>query len=88
MRRTRAAFDAERAIVEGRAVDALLAVAAVRKASLIVIGTHGRRGFARLFVGSTTEGVLRATEIPLLVVRAHYDPCLSGNWMNKSKANA
>ena len=62
-------IDAAYAIVEGRPVDAILAAPAARKASLIVIGTHGRRGLARLFVGSTTEGVLYATEIPALVVR-------------------
>ena len=63
-RRARVASNAEYAIVEGGPVDAILAAVAARKASLIVIGTLGRRWLARLFVGSTTEGVLRATEIP------------------------
>ena len=67
-------IEAEYAIVEGRPVDAILAAAAARKANLIVIGTHGRRGLVRLLVGSTTEGVLRATGVPVLVVRAEDKP--------------
>lgn len=34
---------------------------------LIVMGTHGRTGVARLFIGSTAEAVLRAATIPVLV---------------------
>ncbi|WP_448563959.1 universal stress protein [Trichothermofontia sp.] len=41
---------------------------------LVVMGTHGRRGFDRLFVGSITEGVLRNTHTPLLVIRAEVEP--------------
>jgi nucleotide-binding universal stress UspA family protein len=58
-------------VVEGRPVDAILTAAAGRAADLIVMGTHGRRGLQRLFLGSTTEGVLRATDVPVLVVREH-----------------
>ncbi len=38
------------------------------EADLIVMGTHGRRGFARWFLGSTAERTLRSTERPVLVV--------------------
>jgi len=38
-------------------------------ADLIVIGTHGRRGLSRLFIGSVAEGVARAASIPVLLVR-------------------
>ncbi|MFY9781808.1 MAG: universal stress protein [Candidatus Baltobacteraceae bacterium] len=61
--------ESETLVVEGRPVDAILNAAAGRSADLIVMGTHGRRGFDRLFMGSTTEGVLRAAGIPVLVVR-------------------
>ncbi len=33
------------------------------------MGSHGRRGLQRLLLGSTTEGVLREADIPVLVVR-------------------
>jgi nucleotide-binding universal stress UspA family protein len=38
-------------------------------ADLIVIGTHGRRGLSRLFLGSVAEGVARAASMPVLLVR-------------------
>ncbi len=38
------------------------------RADLIIIGTHGRRGFNRLFLGSVAEGVIRLAEKPVLVV--------------------
>lgn len=36
---------------------------------LTIMGTHSRRGLDRLFLGSVTEGVLRRSEKPQLVVR-------------------
>jgi nucleotide-binding universal stress UspA family protein len=37
---------------------------------VIVLGTHGREGLQRTFLGSTTEAVLRSTHIPVLAVHA------------------
>ncbi|MHB1947901.1 MAG: universal stress protein [Gammaproteobacteria bacterium] len=39
------------------------------KADLIVIGTHGRRGFSRFILGSVAEGVIRTATIPVLLIR-------------------
>lgn len=39
-------------------------------ADLIVIGTHGRRGFSHLLLGSVAEGVLRTATVPILLIRA------------------
>lgn len=39
------------------------------KADLIVIGTHGRRGVSRLFLGSVAETVARGAPTPVLLVR-------------------
>jgi nucleotide-binding universal stress UspA family protein len=36
---------------------------------LIVMGTHGRRGFDRWMFGSVAEGVLRHTDKPCLMIR-------------------
>lgn len=38
------------------------------QADLIVIGTHGRSGFSRLFLGSVAEGVVRMAMVPVLLV--------------------
>lgn len=46
----------------------ILAAAAATHASLIVMGTQGQTGAARLFFGSTTQRVLRETVTPTLVV--------------------
>jgi nucleotide-binding universal stress UspA family protein len=38
------------------------------RADLLVLGTHGRSGFERLFLGSVTEKVIRKASCPTLVV--------------------
>jgi nucleotide-binding universal stress UspA family protein len=56
-------------IVESRtAVDAILHAA--KDADLIVMGTHGRRGPQRWWLGSVAERVLQETPVPLLVAHA------------------
>jgi nucleotide-binding universal stress UspA family protein len=41
------------------------------RADLIVMGTHGRRGFRRLLLGSVAEAVLREAPCPVLTVPPH-----------------
>ena len=41
-------------------------------ADLIVIGTHGRRGFNHLILGSVAEGVIRFATKPVLVIRGDF----------------
>jgi nucleotide-binding universal stress UspA family protein len=55
---------------EGPPEDALLEIARAEKADLIALGTHGRSGIARWVMGSVTEKILRASPVPVLVVRA------------------
>jgi nucleotide-binding universal stress UspA family protein len=47
----------------------VLGVAAERGSTLIVMGMHGAGMVERLFVGSTTERVVRRAECPVLAVR-------------------
>jgi hypothetical protein len=35
-----------------------------------VIGSHGRRGLQRFFLGSVAESIVRSAPIPVLVVRS------------------
>ena len=56
-------------VVEAPSVNREILVQADRLAAdMIVIGTHGRSGFERLLLGSTTEKVLRRSTIPVLTV--------------------
>lgn len=56
-------------LVEGSPAQAILEHAARLPAGLIVLGTHGRRGFQRFLMGSTAERVVRLANIPVLTVR-------------------
>ena len=40
------------------------------KPELVVMGTHGRRGVQRWFMGSTTEKLLRHSPVPLITISA------------------
>lgn len=68
-----AGIDAESALLElsgpGRVADLIVEDAKAWGAALIVVGTHGRRGFAHLVLGSVAEGVSRAASVPVLLVR-------------------
>ena len=52
-----------------RLADMIVETATEWRADLIVMGTHGRRGFARMLVGSVTEHVVRIATTSLLLVR-------------------
>lgn len=65
-----AALDVQFAVAVGRPADEILRVARERHADLIVMSSHGLTGVRKLFFGSTTERVLRAAEVPVLVSRA------------------
>ena len=58
----------ELAVHEGVAADSILSFAQRRKMDLIVMGTHGRRGFDRLVLGSVTDRVTRTAPCPVLAV--------------------
>lgn len=56
--------------VQQHLADEIVTEATRWQADLIVIGTHGRRGLRRLFLGSVAEGVARTAEQLVLLVRA------------------
>jgi nucleotide-binding universal stress UspA family protein len=57
-------------ILEGHPVERILEYVEQHKPDLIVMGSHGRSGFARMRLGSVAENVVQQTSIPTLVVRA------------------
>ncbi len=56
-------------IETGKPAEEILDVARFHDADLIAMATHGRRGLARLAMGSVTEEVLRKSFVPVLAVR-------------------
>ena len=53
----------------GRPSDSIVDTAHRQKASMIVLGTHGRSALEKLLLGSTAERVLRIATLPVLTVR-------------------
>ncbi len=58
-----------REVTGKRVADVIVDQARQHGCDLIVMGTHGRRGFSRLTLGSAAEGVMRASPVPVLLVR-------------------
>lgn len=56
-------------LVTGVPHEQIVRAARSRRAQLIVIGTHGRTGLARLFLGSVASRVLAVAPSPVLTVR-------------------
>ena len=56
-------------ILEGTPAECILKDAEDSGAELIVMGTHGRSGFAALLLGSTAQAVVHGAKTPVLLVR-------------------
>jgi nucleotide-binding universal stress UspA family protein len=56
-------------VLEGVAHDQIARLARSKHADLIVMGTHGRSGLAKLFLGSVAGRVIAAASCPVLTVR-------------------
>lgn len=77
-----AALDSERTRVAGRGVpvegwlrqgdprEVIPTLGVSAEAGLVVVGSHGRKGFARALLGSVAEAIVRASTVPVTVVRA------------------
>jgi nucleotide-binding universal stress UspA family protein len=65
-------IESERVSVHVRAgvsEDEIVTLANDLDVSLLVLGTHGRRGFRALVLGSVAESVVRSAKCAVLVVR-------------------
>jgi nucleotide-binding universal stress UspA family protein len=56
-------------VLRGEPAYEIVVFAAKHEADAIVMGTHGRSGLKRLFMGSVAEAVLRSASCPVIVVR-------------------
>ena len=59
----------EQHYLKGDVVDAILRFANLREIDLIILGTHGRTGLAKLLMGSVAESVVRRAPCPVLALR-------------------
>src|SRR6266404_8452583 len=62
----------------GVAADSILSFAQLQKPDVIVMGTHGRRGFDRLMLGSVTDRVMRRAPCPVLAASKPHDSVAAG----------
>ncbi len=71
-------IEPELAVHQGMAADSILSFVQSPKADLIVMGTHGRRGFDRLVLGSVTDRVMRKAPCPVLAVSGPSSETMAG----------
>lgn len=64
-------IDTTALLIQGATADKILEEASKTKASMIVVGSHGRGKAYQLIVGSVSDLVLRKSECPVLVVPTH-----------------
>ena len=63
--------EAQSKIIKGQvSAEGVVEAANEVKADLIVMGSHGRKGFKKMLLGSFAQDVLSNTELPVLVVKA------------------
>ena len=60
-------------VVEGHPTERILERATEVRTGLIVMGSHGRTGMARLRLGSIAEDVVRSSHCPVLIVKSIKD---------------
>ena len=58
-----------REVAQARISEVINDEAVKHRCDLVVMGTHGRRGFSRLTMGSSAEAVMRTSTVPVLMVR-------------------
>ena len=66
-------LDFETIVKSGDVRDEILGIVNDRQVDLVVMGSHGRRYFERMVLGSVTERMLRVLPVPVLTV-SHLDP--------------
>jgi nucleotide-binding universal stress UspA family protein len=73
----------ETLLLEGSAGAALAAEFAAEPPALVVLTTHARGGFNRLWMGSVATDLARRTTVPLLLLRPENDRAMWNNEFNR-----
>ena len=61
-------LDATALLVHGPTIETILKEASDLEVDMIVVGSHGRSAVYQMLVGSVSEGILRHSQCPVLVV--------------------
>jgi nucleotide-binding universal stress UspA family protein len=69
-------IEVESLVCEGEPPDVITDIAAGKKADLIAMGTHGRKGLKRLIMGSVTSKVIVNSQCDVLVVKRPCTECV------------
>ena len=64
------AIRATHALLTGKVIEMICARASDLKADLIVMTSHGRTGLSRSWLGSVADGLIRHTDVPVLMLRS------------------
>ena len=72
-----------REVTNERVAEVIVDQAKQHNCDLIVMGTHGRRGFSRIAMGSEAEQVARTSPVPVLLVRQQEAEAAAGAKVGK-----
>lgn len=56
-----------------RTFEGIVTYSKEKNADLIVMGSHGASGFQEMFIGSNTEKVVRASDIPVVIIKSEME---------------
>ncbi len=79
----------ELSVYNGEPAQTILTIERKLEPDVLVMATHGRKGFSHFFLGSVAELVLRGSTCPVLTVRAaQHDKRTVAGWMTSNPVTA
>jgi nucleotide-binding universal stress UspA family protein len=67
------------ACIHGPVMATIRQFIADKEIDLVVMGTHGSRGWEEFFIGSNTEKIVRSSAVPVFAIRKFQDPATIRN---------
>lgn len=67
----KAGLDTTALLVQGATAETMLKEASKLDVDMIVVGSHGRGAMYQLLVGGVSEGIIRKSECPILIIPTH-----------------
>jgi len=67
----RAGIEATALLIQGPIIDVILSRASKLGADIIIVGSHGHGAVYNLVIGSVSEGILKRSPCPVLVIPTH-----------------